>query len=128
MLLFPLATFAQMDTIEWLKTKGKIVNIEELRFRRKLVTRATVTYHVASDTIIHKGVVDLMRLPFIGSFQSVGDEVNVVYAKKQALLIRSGESDFIQKYGLYLLIFLGVVISTWRVKKMIGAQRRMSKS
>ncbi len=122
-LLFPAATFAQLDTIQWLETKGKIINIETRQRGRKSITKATVSYSTLNDTTVRQGKIDLVGLPFIGSFQSVGDDVKILYAKNQPLLIKSGQSDFIQKYGLYILLLLGAAFSLWRVKGIAGKRK-----
>ncbi len=62
-------------------------------------------------------VVELFRVPFLGSFKSVGDEITVNYNIANPALVETDTGHFLSKYGMYILIVLGVVFSLVRYMK-----------
>lgn len=104
----PFNVFSQQ--VEYLKTNGVIKSIEKKRSGKMIKELATVSFVTQQgDTI--ETIVELERFPFLGSFKSVGDEIAINYNKENPALAETNVGNFISKYGMYILIILGIIFS-----------------
>jgi len=95
---------------EYRKANGIIKKIEKKRSGKTMKEMATVSFTTQQgDTI--ETIVELERLPFLGSFKSVGDEITINYNKENPALAKTDVGNFISKYGMYILIILGIIFS-----------------
>lgn len=108
LLLFTLNLSAQEN--KYIESKGVIKNIEKKRSGKTVKEMATVSFATQQgDTI--ETIVELERIPFLGSFKSVGDEITINYNKENPALVETNVGSFISKYGMYILIILGIIFS-----------------
>ena len=100
------SSFSQED---WVKTEGTITEIT-IHSGRKTRETAVVKFNLEDGTE-QLGSVELFRIPFIGSMKSVGDTVAINYNKKNPVLLETVFGKFLSSYGMYILIFLGIIFS-----------------
>jgi hypothetical protein len=100
------SSFSQED---WVKTEGTITEIT-IHSGRKTRETAVVKFNLEDGTK-QLGSVELFRIPFIGSMKSVGDTVAINYNKKNPILLETVFGKFLSSYGMYILIFLGIIFS-----------------
>ncbi len=106
--LLPVSLFSQNNN--HLKTKAIIKNIETKRSGRTIKEIATVNFITLKGDSITT-IVELERLPFLGSFKSVGDEITINYDVENPAIARTNIGNFLSEYGMYILIALGIVFS-----------------
>lgn len=118
--LTSISSFSQED---WVKTEGEITEIT-IHSGRKTRETAVVKFNLEDGTE-QLGNVELFRIPFIGSMKSVGDTVAVNYNKKNPVLLETVFGKFISNYGMYILIFLGIIFSIkpFLTKKLQSADK-----
>ena len=104
--LTSVSSFSQED---WVKTEATITEIT-IHNGRKTRETAVVKFNLEDGTE-QLGSVELFRIPFIGSMKSVGDTVAVNYNKKNPVLLETVFGKFLSSYGMYILIFLGIIFS-----------------
>lgn len=104
--LTSVSSFSQED---WVKTEGTITEIT-IHSGRKTRETAVVKFNLEDGTE-QLGSVELFRIPFIGSMKSVGDTVAINYNKKNPVLLETVFGKFLSSYGMYILIFLGIIFS-----------------
>ena len=104
--LTSISSFSQED---WVKTEATIIEIT-IHSGRKTRETAVVKFNLEDGTE-QLGSVELFRIPFIGSMKSVGDTVVVNYNKKNPVLLETVFGKFLSSYGMYILIFLGIIFS-----------------
>ncbi len=119
--LFSLSVFAQ-DNSDWISTQAVIKSIEKKGGKR---TRefATVTFTTKEGKSIET-MVELERIPFLGSFKSAGDEITINYNPANPALAATNMGNFLSKYGMYILIALGVVFSVMQYMKAMKKSRK----
>ena len=118
MLFLALILYANAEAQEWVPTQAKITALETRISGRKMVTRAQIKYEAPSGDSLSSQI-RLMDLPFFGLSKEVGDVIPVVYQKDNLYMVKSQEDSFLQTYGLYILIGLGVIFSGYQlIKKM----------
>ncbi len=106
--LLSVSLFSQES--EYLETKAVIKNIEKKRSGKTVKEIATVEFTTAKGDNITT-VVELERFPFLGSFKSIGDEITINYAIDNPAIASTNVGSFISKYGMYILIILGIIFS-----------------
>ncbi len=106
--LFPFAVFGQSG--ETIKTKGVIKNIEKKRSGRSTKEIALVGFVTQKGDSIET-YVDLTRFPIVGSLKSIGDKITVNYDAENPAIARTDADNFLSKYGMYILIALGIALS-----------------
>lgn len=118
--LTSISSFSQED---WVKTEGEITEIT-IHSGRKTRETAVVKFNLEDGTE-QLGNVELFRIPFIGSMKSVGDTVAVNYNKKNPVLLETVFGKFLSNYGMYILIFLGIIFSIkpFLTKKLQSADK-----
>ena len=104
--LTSISSFSQED---WVKTEGTITEIT-IHSGRKTRETAVVKFNLEDGTE-QLGNVELFRIPFIGSMKSVGDIITINYDKKNPVLLETVFGKFLSSYGMYILIFLGIIFS-----------------
>ncbi len=125
MFLLPFILLAQQNPTEdnMISTKAVIKNIEKKSSGKKAKEIATVVFTTKKgDTI--ETMVELARIPFLGSFKSVGDEITVNYSEQNPALARTNTGQFLEKYGMYILIALGVILSVGTYIKAVKKSKR----
>lgn len=109
----------------WVKTEGTIKEITTHRGGRKKSVSATVTYTM-QDGKTYDGYTQLMPLPILGTTKKEGDKINILYNPKQPGAIHTGTTSFLEQYGLYLMIALGLIFSLGTIKKVMKGQQTES--
>ena len=99
--------FAQDD--DWVKAEGVITEIQT-HLGKRTRESATIKFNLVDGTE-QIGVVELFRIPFLGSFKSEGDTVTINYRKSNPVLVETVMGNFMSKYGMYILVFLGIILS-----------------
>jgi hypothetical protein len=102
-------TISFSQEIHWVETEGVITEITTHNGRKTKET-AFVKFNLEDGTE-QLGIVELFRIPFIGSMKSVGDTITINYDKNNPVLLETVFSKFISSYGMYILIFLGIIFS-----------------
>lgn len=118
LLLFLFSFNFSSDKDAYLKTTAEIKKIEIKRSGRVIKEIATVSFTTQIGKKIET-VVELVRIPYFGSFKSVGDKITINYNKETPALVTTNIGGFIQKYGMYILIVLGIFFSVRSYKKAI---------
>ncbi|MFT6500823.1 MAG: hypothetical protein ACJASQ_000933 [Crocinitomicaceae bacterium] len=103
------ASYCFSQNPDWVKTEGRIIEIIT-HSGRKTKETATVKFKLENGEEL-SGSVDLVRVPFIGSTKSEGDKITILYDRNNPGLIQSRLGHFLSNYGMYILIFLGVIFS-----------------
>lgn len=116
-LLFPLLSSAQQEDIEWIGTEAIIKNIEKKGVGKKTREIATISFTTQQGNTI-KARVHLLRIPFLGTFRAPGDKINIKYQKDKPVLVETTIGWYISKYGMYILIGLGLLLSTQVLKQI----------
>ncbi len=116
--LLPLGVFAQENEGQYVETKAVIKSIEKKRAGRKTKEFAIVSFTTEDGKSIET-MVELMRVPFLGSFKSAGDEITVNYNVANPALAQTNSGHFLSKYGMYILILLGIVFFVMNYMKAI---------
>ena len=120
--VFSISSSAQSVTHEVLETEAVITFIEFRVSGKSSVSVATVDY-TTQDGVKMKSAVMLPHIPFITSIYSIGDKVTVHYNNENPEILTTPFSDFIDNYGLYFVIGLGFIISTYRLYKLRNAMK-----
>ncbi len=116
--LIPFSLLAEKGENEYVDAKAVIKSIEKKRSGRKAVEIATVSFTTKDGKDIET-VVELARIPFLGSFKSVGDEITINYNVQNPALVETNTGRFLSKYGMYILIILGIVLSVSTYMKAV---------
>ncbi|MBQ4818701.1 DUF3592 domain-containing protein [Aquimarina sp. MMG016] len=116
LLSFSIVSYTQEPTAEYIETEATITEINfKVRSRRSSAT-ATVDY-VTKEGDSLSSTVKLFHIPFIGPLNNEGDKITVLYNKATPLILTTSKTSFIQSYGLYLLIAMGLLIFVYRFIK-----------
>ncbi|MBS9461717.1 hypothetical protein KIM67_04800 [Flagellimonas sp. 389] len=108
---------------DWVETEGKIT---EITLHRGKKTRETATIKFKlEDGSEQIGITELFRVPFIGSMKSEGDAISIKYRKSNPVLVETQFGSLLSTYGMYVLIFLGVLLSA---KTLLGRKKTMNTS
>lgn len=107
LILTPIFSFSQED--DWVKTEGEITEITTHSGKRMRVS-AFVKFHLEDGTE-QFGTAELIRIPFIGKVKSVGEKITINYKRNNPALLETDLGNFLSRYGMYILIFLGIVFS-----------------
>ena len=106
-LLLPTLCFSQEE--EWISTEGEIM---EITFHKGRKTRETATIKFKLENGVEQlGSADLFRIPFVGSMKSEGDRISVNYKKSNPAILETVIGNFLSRYGMYILILLGIIFS-----------------
>lgn len=116
-----LSSFTFSQEVEKIKTEGEITEITIHQGKRKRET-AIVKFNLEDGTE-QMGNVELFRIPFIGSMKSVGDKINIVYSEDNPVLVESTAGNFLSTYGMYILIFLGIIMS---IKPFLKSRKKQA--
>ncbi len=102
--------YAQEVNDVYIKTKAQIQSIELSRSGRSVKELATIKFTTEAghdwETII-----ELERIPFLGSMSSVGDEISIYYNEGNPSIAQTYLGRLLSEYGLYLLILIGAILS-----------------
>ncbi len=111
---------------EWIEVEGEITEITVHRSKRTRET-ALVKFKL-EDGKEQLGQVQLLRIPFIGSMKSVGDKISIKYRKNNPHISETVFGSFVTDYGMYILIFLGIVFSAKSLLKVLKGQNKIHNS
>lgn len=106
-LIIPSIVFSQEG--EWIDTEGELTEIMYHR-SKSLKVSGIVKFNLINGEEI-SGSVDLIRIPFYGCLYAVGDTLSIKYNAKNPGLVQTPYGNFIFNYGMYILIFLGIIFS-----------------
>lgn len=118
-LLFSNHTFSQ--DVERIKTEGVISEIT-IHQGKKVRETALIKFNLEDGTE-QIGSVELFRIPFIGSMKSVGDNITITYNKDNPVLLETVVGNFLSTYGMYILIFLGIIFS---IKPFLKSKKKLN--
>ncbi len=121
------ACFSQEEQGEWIKTEGEIMEITSHRGGKKIRETATVKFNLENGTE-QLGSIQLFRIPFIGSMYSVGDKITMNYKKSNPAISETNLESFLSNYGMYILIFLGIIFSAKSLLKVLKGQNKIHNS
>jgi len=110
------ATFSFSQEDDWVKTEGVITEIT-IHTGKRTRESATIKFNL-EDGSEQLGTTDLFRIPFLGSFKSVGDKIHINYRPSQPMLLETTIGNILSKYGMYILIVLGIIFSIKPFLKM----------
>ena len=99
---------------DWIETEATITEI--FVHRRSKSATLTVDY-IKEDGSKSIGQVSALCFPFIGTLKSEGDKITIWYDPDTGQTLRQGTS-LVEKYGLYLMIGLGVFFSASRLRSI----------
>ena len=108
MLIFA-SFFSYSQEDDWVKTEGVITEITVHR-GKKLRVSAIIQFHL-EDGSEQFGTTELFRIPFIGVTKSVGDKITINYNRNNPAILETVFGKFIFSYGMYILIFFGIIFS-----------------
>jgi len=111
--------FSQSTTEGWITTEATITEVKDEGVRRRSMW-ADVSYK-SEDGKSHNSSIKLFTIPFIGTFKKAGDKVNIVYNPAEPAMIKSQSNNFMDSYGVYILIVVGVLFSLTRLKSIFGS-------
>jgi hypothetical protein len=112
--VLPIICFSAENEV--VKTEGEITEITVHSGKRKRET-AIVKFKLENGEE-QFGNVELFRIPFLGSFKSVGDKITINYDKANPVLVETVYGKLLTDYGMYILILLGIVFSIKPFLKM----------
>lgn len=107
LLLLTQFSFSQEEN--WVKTKGEITEIT-LHSGKRLRSSAIIKFNLDNGKE-QFGSAELFRIPFIGNIHEVGDKITIHYNSNNPVLLETVVGNVISRYGMYLLIILGIVFS-----------------
>lgn len=106
-LFMSVLVFAQEG--EWIKTEGEIIETTTHRGKRMKET-GIVKFKLENGEEV-SGSLDLIRIPFFGSLNAVGDRISINYKRDNPAIVQTSFGLFLFNYGMYILIFLGIIFS-----------------
>lgn len=116
LLFIPLCLFAQDNSNQWIKIETTIQSIEKKSSGGKVKEFAVVSFTTQEGQEIET-FVELLRIPFFGSFKSAGDKITINYSKENPAIAETNLGMLLSKYGMYVLILFGVIASTVAIIK-----------
>lgn len=94
---------------DWVKTEGEITEITTHRGKR--IRESAVIKFSLENGSEQFGNTELFRIPFLGNIKSVGDKITISYNRNNPVIIETVMGKFLSRYGMYVLIFLGIIFS-----------------
>ncbi|MBA6315714.1 DUF3592 domain-containing protein [Cellulophaga baltica] len=114
--LLPLA--AQEIDPTWIEAEATITEIHKSIGRRGRTNAfADVTFTTKKEEAIQTRV-EILAIPIYGAVKSIGDIITIYYDPETPQVARSKNISFFNTYGMYILIALGIILSTARILKM----------
>ncbi len=123
LLLLSLSSFSFSQNVEKIETEGEITEIT-FHQGKKIRETALIKFNLEDGTE-QIGNTDLFRIPFIGSMKSVGDKISITYSKDNPYLVETVIGSFLSTYGMYILIFLGIIFS---LKPILNYKKNITKN
>ena len=105
-------------TEQWIATEATVLDTRSKTKRRATNAYAKVSF-TATDGNTYETEVKLLAIPFIGTTLSVNDTISILYNAEKPMIAKSVSANFIETYGLYILIGLGVVLSFFYLQKAL---------
>ena len=120
---FSSSTIFPQNSDEYIKTTGIVKDIRKnskFHISKNRIylgeINADVEYVTSKgDTI--RGSVRLSSIPQFGTGKKAGDKIEIMYRSANPYLLYTKSGGFIERYGLYILIGLGVVASLYYIRK-----------
>ncbi|MEE9406952.1 MAG: DUF3592 domain-containing protein [Polaribacter sp.] len=107
--LLLVTTFSFSQDTDWVKTEGEVLKITQHR-GKWLRSSAVIKFNLENGAE-QLGTTEILRIPFIGGINSVGDTITIHYNRNNPTLVKTTIGRFISNYGIYVLIILGVILS-----------------
>jgi len=107
--LFFVTTLSFSQEGDWVQTEGEITEITT-RISKRVRVNAMVKFNLEDGTE-QLGSVEIFRIPFVGNTKSVGDKITINYNRNNPVLLETTIGKFISSYGMYILIFFGIILS-----------------
>ncbi|WP_282143059.1 DUF3592 domain-containing protein [Cellulophaga baltica] len=117
-----LLSFVQVQAQEidptWMEAEATITEIHKSIGRRGRTNAfADVTFTTKKEEAIQTRV-EILAIPIYGAVKSTGDIITIYYDPETPQVARSKNISFFNTYGMYILIALGIILSTARILKM----------
>ncbi len=96
--------------------RAKITEIDTQIRGRQSYAMATVNY-TTKEGKQYTSKVRILSIPFVGTSKKVGDSIVITYNTENPYLVKSKSEGFLQTYGIYILIFLGIIAAWYNFKK-----------
>jgi hypothetical protein len=114
--LFPNTSNGQDEKSNFVETSAEITELDLSVSGRRSTLMATVNFTTnEGETITSK--VRLLHIPFLGSSKKVGDTITILYDTNNPYVIKNQGDSFLQTYGMYILIALGILFSLYSLLK-----------
>lgn len=101
---------------QWIETEAEVLGT-----RSKLRKRSSYTYARVSFTAVnghtYETEVRLWSIPLVGRNLAPGDTLTIRYNTNNPVIAQTLFAHFIDSYGLYILIIIGVFFSISRLRK-----------
>jgi len=110
------------EEAEWVNTEAEITEITLHSGKRSRET-AIVKFNLENGKE-QLANTELFRIPFIGSGKAVGDKIKISYNKDNPVIAETVIGSFFSKYGMYILIILGIIFS---IKPILKAKKATQK-
>ena len=107
---------AQNIAPQFTETQATITSIETNQSGRRTSVMAKVDYVTQTGDSLSSQV-QLLGLPILGSFKKEGDIITILYDESNPYLIKSKNTSFLESYGLYLFIALGLFFTGYKFLK-----------
>ena len=104
-----ITSFCFSQDEQWIQTEGEIIEINIHQGKKK--RESAIIKFTLENGNEQMGTTELFRIPFIGSLKSVGDKISVNYKKSNPVLLETTFGNFLSKYGMYILVVLGMIFS-----------------
>jgi len=114
-LFLPTLMFSQEDV--WVKTEGEVMEINFHRSKRLMKASGIVRFTLENGEDIESNV-ELVRIPLYGCLNAVGDKISIQYNQQNPGLVQTPFGHFLFNYGMYILVFLGIIFSIRPFLKM----------
>ncbi|WP_405246416.1 DUF3592 domain-containing protein [Cellulophaga sp. Asnod2-G02] len=117
-----LLSFVQVQAQEidptWIEAEATITETHKSIGRRGRTNAfADVTFTTKKEEAIQTRV-EILAIPIYGAVKSTGDIITIYYNPETPQVARSKNISFFNTYGMYVLIALGIILSTARILKM----------
>ncbi|MCG8571150.1 MAG: hypothetical protein MJB14_13535 [Spirochaetes bacterium] len=124
LLIIPVLVFAKSQP-KWIKTEGVITEIRTVHSGRTRKEIATVEYPL-QDNQMWSSVVEVYRLPVLGSGKKVGDKIKLNYKASDPSIVETTIGKYVTQYGMIVLIIIGIISSISVLRKSRMGQKNIS--
>lgn len=126
-LIAPLCLMGNQSKDVYIQTTATIDSIEKARAGRSLKEIATIKFTTEAGKN-WTTMVELQRVPFLGSFRTAGDKLEIFYNKANPSITHTYIGQLLTNYGMYILILLGLISSIFYYIKAFKNSKKQTRS